>query len=75
VIRKTYEAWNRHDLDSWLETYHSDGELDTSGLFPDSDPVYRGRDRLAEFWRRMHEAWEVFRIDIDRQIRKATVSP
>jgi ketosteroid isomerase-like protein len=44
-----YDAWNRDDLDAWLETFHPDAELRTSGVWPDFDPVYRGKEGLAEF--------------------------
>ena len=66
LIRAGYEAWNRNDLDAWLEVLHPDVEFHTSGVWPDFDPVYRGREGLAEFWLRMHEPWERFRIDVDR---------
>jgi ketosteroid isomerase-like protein len=61
-----YEAWNRDDLDGWLERLHPDAELQTAGVFPDIDPVYRGHDQIAEFWRQLHAPWEVFRIDIEQ---------
>lgn len=66
LIRAGYEAWNRNDLDAWLEVLHPDVEFHTSGVWPDFDPVYRGREGLADFWRRMHEPWEKFRIDVDQ---------
>jgi ketosteroid isomerase-like protein len=66
LIRAGYEAWNRNDLDAWLEVLHPDVEFHTSGVWPDFDPVYRGREGLADFWRRMHEPWEKFRIEVDQ---------
>jgi ketosteroid isomerase-like protein len=63
-VRAAYDAWNSDDLDAWLEGFHPDAELQTSGVWPDFDPVYRSKEGLAEFWRRIHEPWEVFRIDI-----------
>jgi ketosteroid isomerase-like protein len=66
LVLAGYEAWNRDNVDAWLETLHPDVELHTSGLFPDFDSVYCGQEGLAEFWRRMHEPWEVFRIDIEQ---------
>jgi ketosteroid isomerase-like protein len=65
LVRKGYEAWSHDDRDAWLEMLHPDVEFHTSGVWPDFDPVYRGREGLAEFWRRMHEAWGEFRIDIE----------
>jgi ketosteroid isomerase-like protein len=66
LIRAGYEAWNRDDRDAWLDALHADVEFQTSGVWPDFDTVYRGRQGLAEFWRRMHEPWEKFRIDIEQ---------
>ena len=66
LIRRSYDAWGSGDLDSYLETLHPDVEFHTSGLWPDFDPVYRGRRGLTEFWSRMHEPWEQFRIDIEQ---------
>jgi len=39
-----------------------DAKLLTSGIFPDFDPVYRGRKGLNEFWREMHQPWARPRI-------------
>jgi hypothetical protein len=33
---------------------------------PTSTRSTGGHEGLAEFWRRMHEAWDEFRIDIER---------
>lgn len=32
LIRAGYEAWNRNDLDAWLEVLHPDVEFHTSGV-------------------------------------------
>jgi ketosteroid isomerase-like protein len=66
LILAGYEAWNRDDLDAYLETLHPEAKLHTSGIWPDFDPVYSGHDGIAEFWRRMHEAWEMFDIDVEQ---------
>jgi ketosteroid isomerase-like protein len=61
-----YDAWNRDDLDAWIELLHPDVEIHTSGVFPDLAPVYRGHEPAARFWRQMHEPWERFRIDVEQ---------
>lgn len=66
LILAGYEAWNRDDLDAYLETLHPDVKLHTSGAWPDFDPVYGGHEGITEFWRQMHEAWEVFDIDVEQ---------
>jgi ketosteroid isomerase-like protein len=59
------DAWNRDDLDAYLELLHPDVQISTSGLFPDLAREYSGRERAAKFWRQMHEPWETFRIDVE----------
>jgi ketosteroid isomerase-like protein len=66
LIRMAYEAWNSGDRDAWLQTLHPQAEWHTSSVYPDLDPVYRGHERLAEFWRHQHEAWEAHRIEVER---------
>ena len=65
VVHAGYEAWNHDDRDAWLETLHPAVEFHASGVWPDFDPIYQGHEGLADFWRRMHEAWTEFRIDIE----------
>ena len=60
-----YEAWNSDDLEHYLELVHPDVRISTSGLFPGLASEYVGRDRVATFWRQMHEPWELFRIDVE----------
>jgi ketosteroid isomerase-like protein len=66
LILAGYEAWNRDDVDAYLETLHPDVKLHTSGAWPDFDSVYSGHEGIAEFWRRMREAWEMFDIDVEQ---------
>ena len=65
LLRAGYEAWNRDDCDAWLALLDPAIEIRTSGVFPDLAAVYRGHRRAAQFWRQMHEPWEVFRIDVE----------
>jgi ketosteroid isomerase-like protein len=65
LIRRAYEAWNSGDRDTWLQVLHPQAEWHTSSIYPDLDPVYRGHERLAEFWRHQHEAWEAHRIEVE----------
>lgn len=61
-----YDAWNRSDVDAWLDFLDPQIELWNSGVFPDLELVYRGHEGLAEFWHRVHEPWESLRIDVTR---------
>jgi ketosteroid isomerase-like protein len=66
VVRTSIDCWNRDDLNAVLETVDPDLEFHTSGVFPDFDAVYRGREGFATFWRAMHEPWKDLRLDIER---------
>jgi ketosteroid isomerase-like protein len=61
-----YEAWNRGDRDAWIALLDPDIEIQTSGVFPDLAPDYRGHERSRKFWHQLREPWEVFRIDVER---------
>ncbi|TMK99256.1 MAG: nuclear transport factor 2 family protein [Actinobacteria bacterium] len=54
------EAWNRGELDEWLErTGEEPGwELVTGGAFPGLAPVYRGREGAVELWDALRGAWD-----------------
>ena len=60
-----YDAWNRNDLDGYLELLHPDVHISTTGVFPDLADEYSGCERAATFWRQMHEPWEFFRVDVE----------
>ena len=65
LLRAGYDAWNRYDLEGWLELLDADVVVQPSGLFPGLAPEYRGHERAATFWRQMHEPWSEFRIDVE----------
>ena len=70
LLRTAYDAWNRDDCDGWLELCHPDLEINTSGVFPDLAPVYRGHAHAAKFWHQLREPWETFRIDLERYVEE-----
>ena len=59
------DAWNHDDRDAWLSLLAPDVEVQTAGVFPDLELTYTGHEGAAEFWRRLHEPWEIFRIDVE----------
>jgi ketosteroid isomerase-like protein len=64
--REALEAWNRRDLVWILEQAAPDFEFHTAQLFPGTDPVYRGREGMVEFWTSfIEEPWALLRIDIE----------
>ena len=60
-----YDAWNRDDLDAYLDLLHPDVHISTAGMFPDLALEYSGKKQAAKFWRQMHEPWERFRIEVE----------
>ena len=66
LLRAGYDAWNRGDLDAWLELLDPDIVIRTSGAFPDFAPEYRGLEPAGKFWRQMLEPWEDFRIEVEQ---------
>ncbi|HEX2466773.1 MAG TPA: nuclear transport factor 2 family protein [Solirubrobacterales bacterium] len=64
--RAAIDAWNRRDLVAVLEQTAADFEFHTSGLFPEIEPVYRGREGMVEFWNAFIEApWALLQVEID----------
>jgi hypothetical protein len=58
-------ASQRGDLEASLDDAQ-DGEMGTSGEFPGSEPVYRGRDGMRAFWDLMRAPWSDYHHDITR---------
>jgi ketosteroid isomerase-like protein len=66
LVRQSYEAWNRDDLEWLLDHITPDYEFRTAQLFPDTEAVYRGQEGLRQFWSTFREAWETLRVEVDR---------
>ena len=65
VARRGFDAWNRGDVGGWLQHLHPEIEFRTSGLYPGTDPVYRGHDDMRRFWTSFREPWERLQIRVD----------
>jgi ketosteroid isomerase-like protein len=65
LLVTAFDAWNRNDLDGWLELLAGEIEISTSGVFPDLAPSYRGHAGAARFWDQMHAPWAEFRIELE----------
>jgi ketosteroid isomerase-like protein len=65
LARAGFDAWNRNDLDAWLQMLDSEIEFHPAGVFPDFEPAYRGHDGLGCFWRAIYEPWQELRVEID----------
>src|SRR5262249_49329127 len=66
-LRSAIDAWNRQDLDAFLETWHPDCEWRPA--FPRSlegvGAVYRGRDDIARAWQGVRGVWKEYRLDVE----------
>jgi ketosteroid isomerase-like protein len=67
--REALDAWNRRDLVWILEQAAPDFEFHTAQMFPGTEPVYRGREGMVEFWTSfIEEPWALLRIDIEEML-------
>jgi ketosteroid isomerase-like protein len=66
LARQAYDAWNRGNLDWFLDHMTEDFEFRPGLGFSDIDAVYRGKEgwrRFASTWR---EAWEDITVSVER---------
>jgi ketosteroid isomerase-like protein len=68
IVRAAFAAWNRGDLDAWLETFHPKVEWHKSGAFPGLETAYFGRDGVTNFWRQFRVGWEEIFLDVEEII-------
>jgi ketosteroid isomerase-like protein len=71
MIRKGFAAWSRGDLDSAVGAMDPGIEFFTSGVYPGLDPVYRGHDGFAEFFREFRGAWEDVSHEVEQIVEAA----
>lgn len=69
LVRRAYEAWNRDDLETFLDFLAPDFEFTTIGYFPGFEPVYRGPEGMADFWQAFKEPWETISIRVDELVQ------
>ena len=65
TMRRAIEAWNREDLEAFLETWHP--ECEWRPAFPRSleqlGVVYRGHEGIARAWHGVRGVWAEYRLD------------
>jgi ketosteroid isomerase-like protein len=70
VVRRVYDAWNRHDLDAFLSFVHPDAEWGgddaATDLFLGVKSVYVGREGVREWWNAVKEPWAYFKSHVQR---------
>jgi ketosteroid isomerase-like protein len=61
AVRNSLDAWNRGDVDGWLEASHPDIEWtsEIAQAIEGSQRVYRGREEMRRYWHEWHSLWEV----------------
>jgi hypothetical protein len=55
-VVRTFDAWNRGDLDAWLETAHPEIERhsERTQRIEGAETAYRGASRLRRYWEDWH---------------------
>ena len=59
TVRKSLDAWNRGDVDGWLQGSHPDVEWtsEIAQAIEGSQTVYSGREELRRFWNEWQAVW------------------
>jgi ketosteroid isomerase-like protein len=65
LVRRSYELFNRRDVQGWLATLSEDVELDERYLAPDA-AVYRGREGARRWLLTSAEAIGTTRVEVLR---------
>jgi ketosteroid isomerase-like protein len=73
--RRSWEAWNRRDFKTWIEGFTPDCEWypSTVGAVEGGSTAIRGHDGLRAFARQAEEAWELFRTEVDDDLRRGNL--
>ena len=71
IVRRTTDAYNRHDLDGIVEHWAPDAVLDWSNSRGLEAGVYRGHDEIRAFTQRFLTAWDEVRLELGEPIEAA----
>jgi uncharacterized protein len=66
LVRESYEAFERRDLDGLLGRFPADIEVHDPPEMADS-AIHRGRDAIRADWEHTFEAFEDFRVEVEEQ--------
>jgi ketosteroid isomerase-like protein len=61
-VRAGFDAWNRGDVDSFLETFHPECEYFSeliARMEGADNAVFRGRAGMRRFWEEWHSVWDL----------------
>jgi ketosteroid isomerase-like protein len=64
TVQRQFDAWNRHDLKTWLASFHPDAELDWSRSRGPLKGVYRSHERREVFWDAFWSTFEEVQIEM-----------
>jgi ketosteroid isomerase-like protein len=61
LARKHVDAWNRGDVDTWVELFHPEGEYISEQIWriEGAENVFRGREGVRRFWDEWHSVWDL----------------
>ena len=61
TARRAIDAWNRGDVNGYLELLHPRCEWysDVIGRMEGTGTVYRGREEIRRFWDEWHSVWDL----------------
>jgi ketosteroid isomerase-like protein len=61
AVRRSFEGWNRGDVDAWLEAAHPDVEFysEVARRMEGAETVTRGVAGLRQFWDDWHSVWNL----------------
>jgi ketosteroid isomerase-like protein len=66
IVRSYFDAYNGGVLEATLDLLAPEFEFRPSGLFMDTEGVYRGREGWTDFWHTFHAAWESITVSVER---------
>ena len=68
IVRESVAAFNRGDLDDWLEFFDPEIEIDWSASRAPFSGTYTGHDGLRQIWPVLWDAWDEFSPQIEEVI-------
>jgi ketosteroid isomerase-like protein len=71
IVRRTTDAYNRHDLDGIVEHWAPDAVLDWSNSRGLEAGVYRGHDEIRAFTQRFLATWDEVRLELGEPMEAA----
>jgi ketosteroid isomerase-like protein len=61
AVRANMDAWNRGDVDAWVQASHPDVEWSSqvARRLEGPETVYRGKAGLRRYWAEWHAVWDL----------------